>query len=72
MQTGRNPALREEVRENSARSRHGEQAVIAPYHLRNFVLRINSPPRRNDETSVTSLLFVDGRARSAGRAACRG
>jgi hypothetical protein len=56
---------RRSLRESSARS------AIAPYHLRNFVLRINSSPRRNDETSVTRVLFVDGRARSAGRAARR-
>ena len=46
MQTGRNRDLPEDVRENSARSRHGEQAVIAPYHLRNFVVCINSHPHR--------------------------
>ena len=40
MQTGRNPALREDVREISARS------AIAPYHLRNFVVCINSHPQR--------------------------
>ena len=38
MQTGRDPHLPVDGRENSARSRHGEQAAIAPYHLRNFVL----------------------------------
>jgi len=49
MQTGRDPAVRQAVRELTeppARSRHGEQAVIAPYHLRNFVLCINSSPLR--------------------------
>ena len=46
MQIGRNPALREDVCEISARSRQGEQAVIAPYHLRNFVVCINSHPQR--------------------------
>ena len=36
MQTGRDPALREDVRENSARSRHGEQRCDRALPLAEF------------------------------------
>ena len=46
MQTGRDPGLEMAARETFGALSPRRAAVIAPYHLRNFVVCINSHPQR--------------------------